>query len=128
VLYDILAVCFRKDYTISHLFSAAFLKESHPELESNYWELLREPSTPGTTTFSATFVKGSSSHSPGTVPDDDTDTSFNMEELSLRYPPSQPAQEDDPSRDTFFGREGRFRANHHHVHCPDFVPHGPDVA
>jgi hypothetical protein len=125
VLYDILAVHFRKDYAVSHLFSAAFLEERYPELESNYWELLQEPSPLGTITYAEMLARDGKrpverTHGNG-------NTSFNVEDMALGYPPSKSGGDIDSQRSASSSHEGKFRGSHH-PHCPDFVPHGPNMA
>jgi hypothetical protein len=126
VLYDILAICFRKDYAVSHLFSMAFLEERHPELDSNYWELLQEPGPSGTTTYAEMLAGNGKRPAEQTTGNDNS--SLDVEEMSLGYPPSEPGGEDDLLCGRLPRHEGRFRGNPQRVHCPDFVLHGLNMA
>jgi hypothetical protein len=130
VLYDILSVRLRKDYAVSHLFSAGYLEDNFPELECNYWELLRD-TTPARepSPFTATFGNSNAGPSQDSAAVDTGVGNASHDSMSLGYPPSDGGGED--RHHTPMDREGKFRdprGSRHHVHCPDFVPHRPDVA
>jgi hypothetical protein len=142
VLCDILSVRLRKDYAVGHLFSAGYLEDNFPELESNYWELLRGPTDSYNTTFSATAAsppQGSSrAHSEpcassSSLPESSAARAeSSAEENAFGFQLPGELDDDNPSQQRAYSdHDSRFRDERQirfHVHCPDFVPHGPDVA